>query len=169
MARSPLRHIVRVRSSDDLTYVNQGLMDEVLVNANQLENSIQTTSARLWKTTLPFSVDPVLWRFQVPAWSRNANGETKRNYKRLGAAYARGTGLLLGPTPLIDAVTTDEQWCALAANVITYQRDRLHDVPTQLELLDELRELNPVRMMAPAIVAFSSHEDRINRLMIEAS
>ena len=114
-------------------------------------------------------MDPVLWRFQVPAWSRNANGETKRNYKRLGAAYARGTGFVLGSTPLIDLVTTDEQWRVLAANVVTYQRDRLHDVPTQLDLLAELRELNPVRLIAPAIVAFSAHEDRINRLMIEAS
>src|SRR5207302_6337152 len=98
--RRPLHHIVRVRSSDDLTYVSQGLMDEVLVNANQLENSIQATTAALWKTTLPFSVDPVLWRFQVPAWSRNLKGDTKRNYKRLAAAYTKGLGVTLGSEPL---------------------------------------------------------------------
>src|SRR5208282_4774090 len=101
MPRTPLHHILRVRSSDDLTYVGPGLMDEIVVNANQLENSIQATTACLWRTTLPFSVDPVLWRFQVPAWSfRNADGETKRNYKRLGQAYAKGTGITLGSTPL---------------------------------------------------------------------
>jgi hypothetical protein len=144
-------------------------MDEILVNANQLENSIQTTSASLWKTPLPFSIDPVLWRFQVPAWSRNAEGETKRNYRRLGAAYARGTGLSLGSTPLLDVVANDEQWRVLASNIVAYQRDRLHEVPTQLDLLSDLRELNPTRLTAPAIVAYSLREDRINRLMIEAS
>jgi hypothetical protein len=167
--RTPLHHIVRVRSSDDLTYVSQGLMDEVIVNANQLENSIQATTAALWKTTLPFSVDPVLWRFQVPAWSRNAKGDTKRNYKRLAAAYTKGIGSTLGSASLLDAVSTDEQWRLLAANVVAYQRDRLHDVPTQLELLNDLRELHPARLTTPALVAFSPKEDRINRLMIDAA
>jgi hypothetical protein len=167
--RTPLHHIVRVRSSDDLTYVNQGLMDEVIVNANQLENSIQATTAALWKTSLPFSVDPVLWRFQVPAWSSKANGETKRNYKRLGAAYAKRMGVTLGAAPLLDTVSTDEEWRLLAANVVAYQRDRLHDVPTQLELLADLRELHPARLTAPALVAFSANEDRINRMMIDAA
>lgn len=167
--RSPLHHIVRVRSSDDLTYVSQGLMDEVMVNANQLENSIQATTAALWKTTLPFSVDPVLWRFQVPSWSRNASGDTKRNYRRLGATYTKGLGITLGPAPLLDTVSGDKQWRSLAANVVAYQRDRLHDVPTQLEFLDDLRELHPARLTAPALVAFSTTEDRVNRLMIEAA
>lgn len=167
--RTPLHHIVRVRSSDDLTYVSQGLMDEVIVNANQLENSIQATTAALWKTTLPFSVDPVLWRFQVPAWSQKAPGDTKRNYKRLGAAYGRGLGVTLGSAPLLEELSTDDQWCRLAANVVAYQRDRLHDVPTQLELMTDLRELRPSRISAPALVAWSATEDRINRLMIDAA
>jgi len=167
--RRPLHHIVRVRSSDDLTYVSQGLMDEVMVNANQLENSIQATAAALWKTTLPFSVDPVLWRFQVPAWSHKGTGDTKRNYKRLGAAYTKGIGMTLGAAPLLDTVSTDDQWCRLAANIVAYQRDRLHDVPTQLELLSSLRELHPSRLTAPALVAVSAAEDRINRLMVDAA
>lgn len=167
--RTPLHHIVRVRSSDDLTYVSQGLMDEVVVNANQLENSIQATTAALWKTTLPFSVDPVLWRFQVPAWAQKADGDTKRNYKRLGAAYTKGIGITLGAAPLLNTVATDDQWCRLAANVVAYQRDRLHDVPTQLELLRDLRELHPSRLTAPALVAFSAAEDRINRIMVDAA
>lgn len=166
--RTPLHHIVRVRSSDDLTYLSQGLMDEVVVNANQLENSIQATAAALWKTTLPFSVDPVLWRFQVPAWSQKG-GDTKRNYRRLGAAYTKGLGLTLGAAPLLAAVSNGEQWCRLAANVIAYQRDRLHHVPTQLELLNDLRELHPSRLIAPALVAYSEDEDRINRMMIDAA
>jgi hypothetical protein len=144
-------------------------MDEIVVNANQLENSIQATTACLWRTTLPFSVDPVLWRFQEPAWTRNDDGETKRNYKRLGLAYAKGTGITLGMTPLLDAVATDEQWCTIAKNAIAYQRDRLRDVPTQLEFLAELRDLHPVRLVAPSLVSYSPREDRINRLMIEAA
>jgi hypothetical protein len=106
--------------------------------------------------------------FQVPAWSRNAKGDTKRNYKRLGMEYGRGTDLKLGSTPLLDAVPSDDQWRALAGNVVAYQRDRLRDVPTQLDLLADLRELQPSRLMAPALIAFSSTEDRLNRLMIEA-
>src|SRR5664280_922158 len=104
MARTPLHHIVRVRTSDDLTYIRSGLMDEVIVNANQLENSAQSTAAVLWRNSLPFSIDPVLWRFQLPAWSSNGKGDTKRNYKRLGMAYADGTNLELGGAPLIDVV-----------------------------------------------------------------
>ena len=167
--RTPLHHIVRVRSSDDLTYMRPGLMDEIIVNANQLENSIQATTAALWETTLPFSVDPVLWRFQMPAWSRNVDGETKRNYKRLGAAYTHGIGVTLGSAPLLDTLSTDDEWRVLAANVITYQRNRLRDVPTQLDLLNDLRALDPVRLTAPALVAFSAKEDRINRLMVDAA
>jgi len=144
-------------------------MDEVVVNANQLENSVQSTAACLWRTDLPYSVDPVLWRFQVPAWSRNAKGDTKRNYQRLGLEYSKGTDLILGSTPLLETVSTDEQWRALAANVIAYQQGRLTDVPTQLELLADLRELHPARLMAPALVAFSRTEDRINRLMVETA
>ncbi|MHB1511045.1 MAG: hypothetical protein ACYCST_16015 [Acidimicrobiales bacterium] len=158
-----------MRSSDDLTYVRNGLMDEVVVNANQLENSIQSTAACLWKTNLPFSIDPVLWRFQVPAWSRNAKGDTKRNYQRLGQRYSRGTDLTLGSVPLLDVVSTDAQWKALAANVIAYQAERLSNVPTQLELLADLRELHPARLMAPALMAFSTTEDRLNRLMVESA
>jgi hypothetical protein len=144
-------------------------MDEIVVNANQLENSIQATTACLWRTTLPFSVDPVLWRFQEPAWTRNNDGEIKRNYKRLGLAYGKGTGIRLGATPLMEAIATDEQWRTIAKNAIDYQRGRLRDVPTQLELLADLRDLDPVRLVAPSLVAYSPREDRINRLMIEAS
>jgi hypothetical protein len=165
----PLHHVVRVRSSEDLTYLSPGLMDEIVVNANQLENSIQSTAAALWKTTLPFSVDPVLWRFQVPTWSQKTTGETKRNYRRLAAAYTRGLDLALGAAPLLDTIDADEKWCRLSANVIAYQRDRLRSVPTQLELLNDLRELHPTRLIAPTLVAFSTVEDRINRLMIDAA
>jgi hypothetical protein len=161
--------MVRIRSSDDLTYVSHGLMDEIVINANQLENSIQTTAAALFKTTLPFSVDPVLWRFQVPTWSQKGKGETKRNYKRLGAVYAKGLDVLLGAAPLRDTVTTDEQWRNLARNVVEYQKSRLRTAPTQLELLVKLRDLHPARLTAPALVAFSEDEDHINRVMADAA
>ena len=171
MSRPTLHHIVRVRTSDDLTYVSPGLMDEVIVNANQLENSVQSTAACLSKTTLPFAVDPVLWRFQVPRWWRNEKGETKRNYNRLAAAYSKHTSIKMAAGPLLETVASDEEWRTLAANVIRYQRDRLHSVPTQLDLLDGThpRELHPARLIAPGLVAYSPEVDRINQLLIEAS
>ncbi|MGP0050713.1 MAG: hypothetical protein ACLPZR_17965, partial [Solirubrobacteraceae bacterium] len=121
-------------------------------------------------TTLPFSIDPVLTRFQMPEWWRNEKGETKRNYKRLGERCVRGTTIRLPAGPLVQTVPTDDDWRTLAQNVIEFQRSRL-DMPTQLDLLaeDQPRQLRPVRLNAPALVAFSSAEDRVNRLMAEAS
>lgn len=170
MAGSPLHHIVRVRRSDDLTFVRQGLMDEVVINANQLENSVQSTAACLGKTTLPFTIDPVLWRFQAPKWWRNNKGETKKNYTRLGAAYLKGTGIDIAAGSLLETVPSDVEWHALAANVIEYQRTRLLSVPTQLDLVNDSRlELHPARLMAPAVVAYSGEEDRVNHLLADAS
>jgi len=171
VSQPPLHHIVRIRTSDDLTFVSLGLMDEVLVNANQLENSVQSTAASLWRTTLPFSVDPILWRFQVPSWWRNEKGDTKRNYSRLAAAYARGTAIKVAEGPLVDMVASDDEWRALARNVVGYQRTRLLGVPTQFDLLDTaaLRELHPSRLVAPALVANAAEIDRINRLLVEES
>jgi hypothetical protein len=170
MARLPLHHIVRVRKSDDLTFLRAGIMDELLINANQLEHSPETTATGLRQTTLPFSIDPVLTRFQMPQWWRNANGETKRNYTRLGAAYVKGTSIELPAGPLIEVVRSDQEWQILARNIINYQRSRL-DMPAQLDLLadDPPRELAPVRLNAPALVAFSDAEDRVNRLLAQAS
>lgn len=146
-------------------------MDEVIVNANQLENSAQSTAACLWKTTVPFAVDPVLWRFQEPKWWRNEKGETKRNYNRLATAYSRGTSIKMAGGPLLETVASDDEWRILAANVLRYQQNRLLGVPTQLDLLEAThpRELHPARLIAPGLVAYSPEEDRLNRLLIEAS
>src|SRR5437879_1921056 len=97
-------------------------MDEVILNANQLENSVESTAVALRRTTLPFTVDPVLWRFQVPKWWRNDRGETKSNYRRLGAAYVKGTSIKIAAGPLLETVATDDEWRMLAANVIGYQQ-----------------------------------------------
>jgi hypothetical protein len=169
--RQPLHHIVRVRQSDDLTFVRPGLMDEIIVNANQLENSPDSTATSLRQTALPFTVDPVLWRFQNPKWWRNEKGETKKNYTRLGAAYVRGTSIQIAAGPLLQTVPSDKEWAIIASNVIDYQRTRLERTPTQLDLFnqEQPRELRPVRLLAPALVAFSADEDRINRLLAEAS
>jgi hypothetical protein len=144
-------------------------MDEVILNANQIENSAESSAVALRKTALPFSVDPVLWRFQVPKWWRNDRGETKSNYRRLGAEYVKGTSIKIAAGPLLDTVPGDDEWRILAANVISYQKSRLLAVPAQLDMLDpELpRELRPARLVAPGLVAYSAAEDRINRLLIE--
>jgi hypothetical protein len=170
MTRPPLHHIVRVRRTEDLSFLRTGVMDEVAINANLVENGPDTTATAMRETTLPFSIDPVLTRFQMPEWWRNAKGETKRNYKRLGEQYVRGTTIQLPAGPLVQTVPTDDEWRTLARNVVDYQRSRL-DMPTQLDLLaeDQPRQLRPVRLNAPALVAFTSAEDRVNRLMAEAS
>lgn len=171
MSMPPLQHIVRVRTGTDYDYVRPGLMDEILINANQLENSLQKATACLWKTTIPFTVDPVLWRFQVPAWWQNSDGETKKNYARLGQEYTKGTPVRLASGPLLDVVSTDAQWAKIATNVVEYEQRRLVDVPAQLTTFDEElpRILQPVRVVAPALVANSEREDRINRLLVDAS
>lgn len=171
MTRGSLLHILRVRSRDDLSYVRVGVTDEVLVNANQLENGVDSAAATLLATKLPFAVDPVLWRFQVPAWWRNHKGATKRNYTRLGALYAAETDIHLAEGPLVDVVPTEADWRRLAANIVQYQQRRLLEVPTQLDLFDEESppELRPSRIIAPALLAYSAKEDGINRLLLEAS
>jgi hypothetical protein len=109
MPSLPLHHIVRVRTSDDLRFIRAGVMDEVLVNANLLENCPESTATALRETTLPYSIDPMLTRFQMPAWWRNKKGETKRNYARLGAAYVKGTGVALAQGPLVQTVPSDDE------------------------------------------------------------
>jgi len=167
MLSPPLHHVVRIRTSDDLTYIRPGLMDEVMVNANLLEHCPDSTASALRLTTLPYSIDPVLTRFQVPEWWKNEKGETKRNYARLGAAYVRGTSVQIAAGPLLETVPTDDEWRMIARNVIGYQRDRLVDIHPQLELFRA--ELRPARLLAPALVAFSANEDRVNRLLLEAA
>ena len=171
MARPPLQHVVRVRRSDDLHFIRPGLMDEVLVNANHLENSSLSITATLRESTVPFMVDPVLTRFQVPEWWRNERGETKRNYTRLGAIYVAGTSIEIAAGPLLQTVPNDDEWRLVAKNVLNYQRGRLEPAITQLDLLGEgpPPELRPTRLMAPALVGFSAAEDRINRFLAEAS
>ena len=44
MIERPFQHIVRIRSTDDLQYVNPDVMDEVTINANQLENDIESAA-----------------------------------------------------------------------------------------------------------------------------
>lgn len=141
-------------------------MDEIVVNANQLENSPESTATALRETTLPYSIDPVLTRFQVPEWWKNDKGETKRNYARLGAAYVKGTSIQIAAGPLLQTVPSDKEWGILAANVIEYQRNRLVQIRPQMELFRP--ELRPVRLMAPALLAFTDAEDRINKLLAEA-
>jgi len=163
--------VVRIRRSDDLHFIRPGLLDEVLVNANHLENSSLSTTTTLRESTVPFMVDPMLTRFQVPEWWRNERGETKRNYTRLGAIYVAGTSIQIAEGPLLQTVTGDAEWRLLARNILDYELGRPEPGVTQLDLLadESPRELRPTRLIAPALVAFSAAEDRINRLLAEAS
>lgn len=167
MAQDPLHHIIRVRTPDDFDYVRSGLADEILVNANLLEHLPDSTARAVELAALPYSIDPLLTRFQLPAWWQNDQGETKRNYARLAEAYTDGTEVKLGSLPLLDSVKRDDDWRAIARNVVVYQRDRLVTVRPQLPLFN--LPMRPVRLFAPGLVAFGPAEDRVNRLLLEAA
>ena len=95
---------------------------------------------------------------------------SRRTTPRLGATYVQGTNIDIVAGPLLKTVPSDDDWQALAGNAINYQRSRLVPQHTQLDLLEEEpRELRPVRLIAPALVANSGVEDRINRLLVDAS
>lgn len=165
-----LVHYLRLRASDELPFLQGGMCDELIVNANQLENSPESTAAHLRGTGYSYMIDPVLWRFQVPEWWRNDKGETKRNYRRLAKRYSEGTSIRMEEGRLLDAVKTAAEWERLSANIVRYQKDRL-EISCQLDLLDPTmsRELRPSRFIAPALVAESSREDEVNRLLIEGA
>ncbi len=169
-SRNSLVHYVRVRRSEDLQFLGAGMCDELLLNANQLENSPERTAAHLRATGYQYMVDPVLWRFQVPAWWQNEKGELRRNFRRLASHFADGTRVRLGEGPALDTVTERSEWERIAANVVRYQRERL-SLPCQLDLLDEglARELRPSRLVAPALVAVSEAVDGVNAILVEAA
>ncbi len=165
-----LVHYVRVRRTEDLQFLGAGMCDELLLNANQLENSPERTSAHLRATGYLYMVDPVLWRFQIPAWWQNEKGELKRNYRRLAAHYADGTRIRLGDGPALATVTKRSDWERISANVVHYQRQRLN-LPCQLDLLDWglARKLRPSRILAPALVADTETVDGVNAILVEAA
>ena len=169
-SRPSLVHYVRIRGPEDLQFLAAGMCDELLLNANQLENSPERTSAHLRTTGYRYMVDPMLWRFQVPAWWQNERGELKRNFRRLATHYADGTRVPLGEGPALETVTERSDWERIAANVVHYQRQRLN-LPCQLDLLDEslARELRPSRILAPALVPDSEAVDRVNAILVEAA
>jgi hypothetical protein len=146
------------------------MCDELIVNANQLENSTQSTAAHLRGTGYGYMIDPVLWRFQVPEWRHNDKGETKRNYRRLAKRYSEGTSISMADGRLLDTIQSSHEWERLAGNIVGYQLDRLEET-CQLDLLDPrlARELRPSRVIAPALVALSRQEDEVNHILIEAA
>lgn len=167
MADGPLHHIIRVRTPDDFDYVRSGLADEILVNANLLEHLPDSTAKAVELSSLPYSIDPLLTRFQLPAWWQNERGETKRNYSRLAAMYTEGTDIRLGSLPLLDAVRRDDDWRMIARNIVNYQRERLFTAQPQVSLFNA--PMQPVRPFAPGLVAFGPAEDRVNRVLLEAA
>lgn len=160
-----LWHLGRLRRSEDREFLQPGLCDALLINANQLENNCNGTAAYLEETRLPYMVDPMLWRLQLPAWWRNEQGDVKRNYARLASRYSEGTDVRMAEGPLLDCVPGDTEWQRIAKNIVSYQRDRLSE---QVDLFHP-EGLRPQRILAPALVTSGRQEDRLNRLLAEAS
>jgi hypothetical protein len=165
---APIRHLLRVRQTEDFEYARPGLLDELLINANLLEFRPDSAVAAVSAASVPYRIDPLLTRFQLPGWWMKADGTVKQNYRQLARAYFADTGIDLPTTPLVTAVGgRDETWVRIAANVVAYQRDRLLDIRPQLDLFGAV--LRPAGLFAPALVAFRPNEDRINRLLGSAA
>jgi hypothetical protein len=139
------------------------MCDAVLINANQLENNPNGTAAYLEETGLPYLVDPMLSRLQIPAWWRNEQGEVKRNYARLASRYSQRTDVRMAEAPLVDSVERERDWRQIASNIVSYQRDRLSE---QVDLFHP-EGLQPQAIVAPALVASGDAEDRINRTLAQ--
>lgn len=165
MTTVALWHLGRLRRSEDREFLRPGLCDGLLVNANQLENNPEGTTGYLEATGLPYIVDPMLWRLQIPAWWRNDKGDVKRNYARLASRYAEGTDVRMAEAALLESVQHEADWKRLAVNTVTYQRDRLCE---QLDLFNP-EGIRPHSILAPALVTLSAVEDRLNRLLAEAT
>lgn len=76
--------MVRIRTREDFDFVAPGLADEILVNANLVEHLPGSTAAAAQLSGLPYSIDPVLTRFQLPAWWRHEDGRPKGNFAGTG-------------------------------------------------------------------------------------
>lgn len=161
----PLWQLGRLRRSEDREFLQPGLCDALLINANQLENNPNGTAAYLEETKLPYLVDPMLSRLQFPAWWRNEEGDVKRNYARLASRYSQGTDVRMAEGPLLDTVPSDADWHQIAKNIVAYQRDRLGE---QVDLFHP-EGLRPQRLVAPGLVTWGRTEDRLNRVLAEAA
>jgi hypothetical protein len=71
----------------------------------------------------------------------------------------------MADAPLLDSVASDDEWRRIAQNTVAYQSGRLREQP-DLFHPDGLR---PEAIVAPALVTLTPREDRINRLLAEAS
>lgn len=168
------RQSLRIRDVYEWPYVAEspGALDGLIINANVLEFRATVFARRLADSALPFLVDPMLWRFQVPSWWMRGDGTTtKKNFVNLARRYSAGTGIRMGVEPLLDWVNTDADWTRLAANVIRYQRDRLGDAAGSLLVNTDFytRAPVPVAYVAPYLLTRSAEEDRINRILLEGA
>lgn len=168
------RHSLRIRDADEWPIVAEspGALDGLVVNANVLEHRATVFARRVADSSLPFLIDPMLWRFQVPTWWMRDDGvTTKKNFVDLARRYSAGTGIHMGAQPLLDWVNTDDDWHKLAANVVKYQRNRLADAAGSLFVNTDFytRQPVPAEIVAPYLLARNRNEDRINRLLIEGA
>jgi hypothetical protein len=161
-----LKGFVRYRMHDDGDYLVRDALDGLVINANHLEQHLRSTADKVKALGAPYLIDPMLWRFQVPAWWRREDGETKRNFSRLGGFYFAGTGHAWAESGITEL--SDSQWERVANNVVRYQRVRVPDEGGGLLSLMEGGQ-EPLAMVAPYLLASSTEHDRVNRLLLETS
>lgn len=170
MELSELRHVVRLRTTDDREYLVRRALDGVIVNANELENRAEASSSTLVDHRIPYLVDPMLWRFQVPDWWHRQDGRVKRNFKRLATRYTAGTDVVMARGPLMNEVTTEADWRGIAKNVVRYQRERIPEASgALLRAMQGDIDPEPAAIVGAYLLAETESVDAINRCLLEAS
>jgi len=165
-----VRHLVRLRSDDDSEYLLPGALDGVLINANHLEQRPAQTIQAVVNRNIPFLIDPMLSRFQVPNWSQRTDGQMKRNFEKLALLYTRDIGIRLGQQPIIDVIQDSKDWAKLASNVVSYQRSRLSDeAGGLLQAMKVEGQFEPSEIIAPCLLATSRDLDATNHTLLAAS
>jgi hypothetical protein len=169
MSLPAVRRFVRLRSADELGALTRAAPGAVVVNANLLEHRAARVSDWLADRGIPFLVDPVLWKFQVPSWWQREDGGLRRNFARLARSYGgAGTRLGVGLAPIMQIAPSDDEWRRLARNVIRYQRDRIRAEAGDLALLMGYSRTpaEPIADIAPYVLAYDREHDRVNGLLL---
>jgi hypothetical protein len=171
-ATDRVRQFIRVRQDSDHQYLAyRPAMDGLLINANQMEHHATATTALIHKLELPYLIDPMLWRFQVPSWWLRLDDPTrptvKVNFRNLADRYFADTAVG-GAEGGLPTNLADSDWRMIASNVVAYQNARVVEQEGPLFALVDA-PTRPLEIIAPYLLAHDADEDRINTLLLRAA